>query len=243
MTIDWWTLAIQTVNVVVLVWLLQRFFWRPIAAMIAQRRTATAADLAAAIAKETAATAALADIAATRAGFGKERDAILAKAHDEAEAARAAGSAAAAKDAAALTAAATAGIEKDRQAAGAAWSERAGQLAVEIAGRLAARLDGAAVRASFLEWLLAEIRALPEGTRSAAGELGAVSATALDAADQARYGAAIATAFGAQPHIVFSVDPALIAGIEVHGPHFTVGNSWRADLATVLAGIGHRDGR
>jgi len=29
MTIDWWTLGIQTVNVVILIWLLERFFWRP----------------------------------------------------------------------------------------------------------------------------------------------------------------------------------------------------------------------
>ena len=35
MTIDWWTLGIQAVNVVILVWLLGRFFWRPVAAMIA----------------------------------------------------------------------------------------------------------------------------------------------------------------------------------------------------------------
>ena len=38
MTIDWWTLGIQTVNVVILIWLLERFFWRPVAAMIEQRR-------------------------------------------------------------------------------------------------------------------------------------------------------------------------------------------------------------
>ena len=40
MRIDWWTLGFQAVNVVILVWLLQRFFWRPVAGMIAERRTA-----------------------------------------------------------------------------------------------------------------------------------------------------------------------------------------------------------
>ena len=44
MTIDWWTLGIQTVNVVILIWLLGRFFWRPVAAMIEQRRADGAAD-------------------------------------------------------------------------------------------------------------------------------------------------------------------------------------------------------
>ena len=31
MTFDWWTLGLQTVNILILVWLLQRFFWTPIA--------------------------------------------------------------------------------------------------------------------------------------------------------------------------------------------------------------------
>ena len=41
MTFDWWTLGLQTVNIVILVWLLQRFFWAPIAGMIAERRAAS----------------------------------------------------------------------------------------------------------------------------------------------------------------------------------------------------------
>ena len=44
MTIDWWTLGIQTVNVIILIWLLGRFFWRPVAAMIEQRRAAAQTD-------------------------------------------------------------------------------------------------------------------------------------------------------------------------------------------------------
>ena len=41
MKIDWWTLGFQTVNIVVLVWLLQHFFWSPVAAMITQRVAST----------------------------------------------------------------------------------------------------------------------------------------------------------------------------------------------------------
>src|SRR5476649_1142588 len=88
MTIDWWTLGFQTVNVVILVWLLKRFFWRPVAAMIEQRRAAAQKDLAEAEAKRSQAATALAEIEQTRAGFAKEREAILAAAHDEAERAR-----------------------------------------------------------------------------------------------------------------------------------------------------------
>ena len=185
MTIDWWTLGIQTVNVVILVWLLGRFFWRPVAAMIEQRRAAAQRILAEAEAKRSQATAALAEIERTRAGFAREREAILAAAHEAAEQARTARLDEAAKEAASLEAAAKAAIEKEKAAADKAWAERASRLAVEIAERLAARLDGPAVRAAFLDWLLKEIRALPEPVRQAVAANGvaleAISATPLDA--------------------------------------------------------------
>ena len=144
----------------------------------------------------------------------------------------------AAKEAASLEAAAKAAIEKEK-AAEKAWAERASRLAVEIAERLAARLDGPAVRAAFLDWLLKEIRALPDPVRQAVsadgGVLEAISATPLEPADQERYRKLIGEAFGAHPQIAFKADPALIAGLELHGPHLVVSNSWRADLTRILA--------
>jgi F-type H+-transporting ATPase subunit b len=51
MHLDWWTLALQTVNVLVLIWILARFFFRPIKAIVAKRQEETSklfADAAAA---------------------------------------------------------------------------------------------------------------------------------------------------------------------------------------------------
>ncbi len=76
MSIDWWTLALQALNVLILIWLLARFFWRPVAGMIEQRRTAAQSLLSDAEAKHAEAEAALADIARTQAGFTQERAAI-----------------------------------------------------------------------------------------------------------------------------------------------------------------------
>ena len=243
MTIDWWTLGIQSVNVLILIWLLGRFFWRPVAAMIAQRRTTTQATLDAADAKSSKATAALATIEATRAGFAKEREAILAAAHKEAETARTAALDAGKTAATALETAAAARIETAQAASATAWAERSSQLAVEIAGRLAARLEGPAVDAAFTGWLLADVRALPEAARRAAAAQGAafeaVSARPLVAADEARTRTEIAAALGAEPRITFKTDPALIAGLELHGPHLALSNSWRADLARILADLQH----
>ena len=46
MQIDWWTLALQTVNALVLVWLLARFLFRPVAKIVAERQKAAAALMA-----------------------------------------------------------------------------------------------------------------------------------------------------------------------------------------------------
>jgi F-type H+-transporting ATPase subunit b len=247
MTIDWWTIGIQTVNVVILMWLLGKFFWRPVAGMIDQRRTAVQKALAEADAKRGLAVAALAEIEQTRAGFAREREAILGAARDDAKRVHTACLDKAAKEAAVLEAAAKARIEKEGTAANKAWAEHASHLAIDIAQRLAARLDGPAVRAAFLDWLLKEIHDLPEPARRTAAANGAnldvVSATDLDPADQERYRGLIGVAFGAQPQIAFKTDPALIIGLELRGPHLSVSNSWRADLSKILAELLHDNRR
>jgi F-type H+-transporting ATPase subunit b len=243
MTLSWWTLGIQTVNVVILIWLLGRFFWRPVAAMIEQRRATAQQIVVEAEAKRGEATAALAEIERTRAGFALERETILTQAHEAAERERATRLAEAEKEARSLEDAMKATIAREKQAVDKAWAERASRLAVDIAERLAARLDGPAVRAAFLDWLVKEIRALPTSARQAAAAEGvtleATSATTLVPADQDRYRELIGAALGVHPQIVFKADSALIAGLELQGPHFVVSNSWRADLTKILSGLTH----
>jgi F-type H+-transporting ATPase subunit b len=245
MTIDWWTLGIQAVNVVILIWLLGRFFWRPLAALIELRRAAAQQTLDEVEAKRREATAALAEIERTRTGFAQERDAILAAAQAAAEQARAALLNTAAKEATTREAAAKASIEKERLTAEKDWRDRAGRLAVDIAGRLVARLDSVALRAAFLDSLLEAIRALPEPVRQTITANGvaleAISAAPIEPADQERYRTLIGQALGAAPRIVFTVDSSLIAGLELHGPHLLLSNSWRADLTRILADMSHDD--
>jgi F-type H+-transporting ATPase subunit b len=241
MTIDWWTLGIQTVNVAILVWLLQRFFWRPVAAVIEQRRDATKRSMAEAEAAKVEATAAMTEIERTRAGFAQEREAILAAARAEAETIRTALLADARQQAASIEAAAKTAIDQADAAAAAAWTVRSARLAVAIAAQLAERLDGAAVRAAFLDWLVREIadRGDAAGTDNAALEI--VSATRLDPEEERHTRERIVQALGVDPAMVFRADPALIAGLELHGSHLSVSNSWRADLERILAGLTERD--
>lgn len=243
MTIDWWTLGLQAVNVLILIWLLGHFFWRPIAKMITERRAAAQRTLADADAKRSEAAAALAEVARTRTGFAEERDAILKAAHDTAEQAHAAKIQDAAKEAAALEAAAKAAIARDQIAVEKAWADRASLLALDIARRLAGRLDGSAVQTAFLDWLLKDIHELPEATRQGViangATLEAITASLLGTEEQQRYAKLVGQAFGASLTVAFKVDPDLIAGLELHGPHLIITNSWRADLKQILAGIAH----
>ena len=70
MHFDLQTLALQTVNVLVLVWLLARFLFRPVARIISERRTAADAVLA-------EAEAARAKVAADAASLEQHRQALL----------------------------------------------------------------------------------------------------------------------------------------------------------------------
>jgi F-type H+-transporting ATPase subunit b len=237
MTIDWWTLGIQAVNVLVLVWLLGHFFWKPVAAMIEQRRTSAQKTLADAKAQRDQAVAALAEIDRTRAGFAQEREAILAEARAAAERERAARLEDATKEAAAFAANASAALQKDKKAADDAWRDRATLLAVDVAGRLCAPLAGPAVQAAFLERLLDKLRSLPEPARRAmadpAAALVAVSPAPLAPDEQRRTRERLAEVLGTAPQLAFDSDPAVIAGLELRGPHLVVGNSWRADLQRI----------
>ncbi len=234
MTIDWWTLGIQTVNVAVLVWLLQRFFWRPVSAMIAKRRDAAQAALTEAQAKDDKAKASLAEIAKTRAGFAAEHAEILKQAHAAAEQATAATLAATALKVTSLEKAGAATIAASSKAAEAAWADRSSRLAVEIAAKLAARLDGPTVQQRFLAWLVDHLRGLPNTVRNTT-KGSALEIVSSGPIDQAATGAEIAKALGTTPKFTFRIDSSLIAGLEPHGGHLDVTNSWQADLARILS--------
>ena len=165
MTIDWWTLGLEAVNVAVLIWLLARFFWRPLAAMIEERRIAAAKDLTEAAAKRTEAEKALAEIATIRAGLAKEREAMLVAAAGEADKEHATRLAQAMTEIEALRAAARAAIVKQKDEARKDWHEHAAKLAVDIAGRLVEGLEGSLPVGPFLDGLIREIQRLPESQR------------------------------------------------------------------------------
>lgn len=100
MHLDLWTLGLQTINALVLVWLLRRFLFGPLTAALAERRAVLDTAAADARAAEARAREAEADrdaatdaaarlkaqaLAEARAALAEERDAVLAAARAEAE--------------------------------------------------------------------------------------------------------------------------------------------------------------
>src|SRR5574340_358520 len=85
MHVDWSTLALQTVNFAVLVWLLDRFLYRPVLRVMNARRAEIEAHYAAAREAESKASETLATIVEQRAAIAGERAAALEGAAAESE--------------------------------------------------------------------------------------------------------------------------------------------------------------
>jgi F-type H+-transporting ATPase subunit b len=236
MTIDFWGLGLQAVNVLILIWLLARVFWRPVAAAIAKRQETTEAGIKAAKATQASADAALAEVTKARDGIAAERGAALDAAKAEAEIASKAAMADARTKADAMLAAAKASIAKETVAAAKANATQASELSLTIAAKLLGRMTGPAVQTAFLHQLVDAIAKMPEADRKALADdpKGIEIVTATDSsAERAKIDTAIQTALGGTTQLRFVTDPDLIAGLELHSPHFVLHNSWAADLAHI----------
>lgn len=243
MSFNLWTLGLQAINVAILLWLLGRFFWRPVAKMIDDRRLAVESVLAEAEGKRQAADAALAEIANTRAGFAAERDAVLARAQADGEAARRALLDRARAESAALLAAAREAIDAQREKAEAEWRAAAADLGVDIAGRLLAPLATADIQQAFAARLVETVATLPESQKrsllTSPGRLELVMASPTPEPQSRALQHRLAEALDADLDFDVKLDPHLIAGIDLVAPHFILHNSWRADLDQLRQGLDH----
>ena len=237
MHIDWWTLALQTVNALVLIWILARFFFRPIVNIIAKRQEAANKLLADAAAARQKAADVRADVDKVRAEISAERDRLIAEARATARLEKANLLAQSSQEIAKLRSEAEAGIVRDRVAAGQAIIARASDLSIEIAQRLLGRLPSGMVLAAFLDGLCQELHALSSEKRetfmaaTAAGHaIEVVTAEPISKEEAAKVADALNAAFGSKLPFSFRTDTALIAGIELHSRNTIVRNSWRADL-------------
>ncbi|MGB8276862.1 MAG: F0F1 ATP synthase subunit delta [Methylovirgula sp.] len=248
MHIDWSTLALQTVNVLILVWILARFLFRPVREIIAQRQAKTDAVLAEAAAARKQAAEAQAAVERARADIEAQREQLLATAQSEAAKEKARLLDAAAKEVADLRLEAESAAVRERAAMEEALIARIKDLAVEIARRLAGRISPEAGLDAFVAGLCAQFNKLPPQTRAAfTSETGheeaieIVTAAPLSAETGARVRQALEQIFGIGRQFTFDADPALIAGIEVHGRTASLRNSLREDLDRIVRELSSAD--
>jgi F-type H+-transporting ATPase subunit b len=245
MQIDWWTLGLQAVNALVLIWLLAHFLFRPVVNAIAARQKAAGQLLAEAEAAKSAAAAERDKAAAETASLAEHHSEALKAAEAEAAAAKAALVAEAQAEADKLRAAAKAEIEAARRAEALAAEDRAGRLAVDIATKLLDRLPREARVAAFIDGIATGLAKLPEGTRASLGADGAsVHLTAARPVTPEEVEAcrkALAGVLGHSVLLEVSVEPELIAGLELEAPHAVVRNSFRADLVRLKSELVHHD--
>ncbi|MFG1201434.1 F0F1 ATP synthase subunit delta [Xanthobacter aminoxidans] len=246
MRIDWWTLGLQTINVLVLVFILSRFLFRPVAAMIEERRAAAAKLLDDARAARAAVEAERQGVAKQTADLAQSRGEAMKAAAEQAEAEKRTILAAARAEADRLRAAAAADIARDRREAAAAASDEASRLALDIAARLLSRLPEEARVTGFVEGLAKGAADLPESVRATMGvngtpiRLKVPRALSADEAQACRE--RLSQALGRAVKITPIVDPELVAGLEIDMPHAAVRNSFRADLDRIAAAL-TQDGR
>ena len=245
MRIDWWTFGLQTINVLILVAILARFLFRPVIAIMDERRAAAAKMLGDAEAERAKAIAAREAAEAESGKIAASRDAVLRQAAEAANAEREAALATAREEADQVRASAETEMRWARAAEESAASDRSARLAIDVARKLVARLPDSARVDGFIDGLARALASLPEASRDGfgAGERARLIAPRpLTAAELQSAHDAFARALGRPVDFAVVVDPAVIAGLEIETPHAVVRNSFRQDLKRIVEELTRHDG-
>lgn len=241
MHFDWWTFTFQVVNVLVLVWILAHFLFRPVAAAIAARKEAVGETLRQAEETKARSEQALEALRGQQDAFEKQRYALLEEARNEAEAQKRELLDAARKEAVDLVKEAGREVEIARQSARRQALAEAGTLAVEIARRLMENLPSDARIAGYPARLAEAIAALDARQKATMladpDSLELVAPRELDAAEAWQGQKAVFGLTGKRLALPVITDGTLIAGLELRGPHGTIHNSLLHDLERIRKAI------
>jgi F-type H+-transporting ATPase subunit b len=245
MHISAWNVALQAVNFLILAWLLQRFLFKPVRAVLAKRQEAIAATMREAGSAKAEAERMTEEYRAKSAGIAVEAERARAQAlaaveeevwriREEAtqlartEAERAKGD-----------------VDRERVEALRVLEARAADLAASIAERFLRDVLPES-DAAFLWRAIAGIDALDAPRRAALGRgmdaatIEAVSARPLDAATREKFEQWLSALVGAPVRPSYTVDATLIAGVEIRMSTGVWRSNWRASLERIRAELdGH----
>lgn len=239
MHIDGWTILLQAVNFLILVWLLHRFLYRPVLVVIAERQAATERVRTEAEAARQAAEAARRSLEDQRATLPAERDRLIAAARAEAESERAALLDRARGEADHALEEARARLAEERAQALGALQRHAADLGTQLATRLLRDAPARALTRPLLEEACAAVEsltaaqrhALADGAESVPVPVRLAAAAPLLDEDTAHARDRLAAALDRPVALDLTEDPSLIAGVELHFAHSVVRRSWKQTLA------------
>ncbi|WP_052494197.1 F0F1 ATP synthase subunit delta [Nitrosospira sp. NpAV] len=243
MLIDWFTVVAQAVNFLILVWLLKRFFYKPILKALEARERRIAAELASADAKKAEAEKERSEFQHKLDELEQQRAVFLSNASAEAYAERQRLIATARKDADNLRARREEALRREYRSLSETLTRRIGTEVFAIARKVLADLANTTLEAHIAEAFIRRMRELSPNEKArlastiktppspaipapavlaTAGTAGSIlvrSAFDLPVAQQEAIQAVIEESLGADISVRFATEPELISGIELvtHG--------------------------
>jgi F-type H+-transporting ATPase subunit b len=222
MLIDWFTVAAQLLNFLVLVWLLKRFLYQPILDAIDAREAKIAAELADADAQRDESRKERALYETKNEAFDQQRAALLTKATEEAEIERKRLLDAARAAADSLRAKRDEALQREAKNLGDAIRVKTQEEIFAIAGKVLADLADTRVQDSISAAFIRRLQAMDRAAKAdmvgglAAADGSGLVRSAFDLTDERRAAIekALHEAFGDDIHIRFETAPNIGGGIE-----------------------------
>ena len=228
MLIDWFTVVAQAVNFLILVGLLKRFLYRPVLAAIDAREKKIAAQLAAATQRETQARTEREEFHNRNEALAHEREEILRKASDAADAERHRLLESARQDAQMLRARLSKVLATEREELGRQLAARTQAEVLSLTRKVLDELAGVDIEARMIEVFIAHLHALPEselksmsGAATGSGDTRASrvaivrTAFELEVPQRAAIEHAVMACLGPELPVRFELGPGLVCGIEL----------------------------
>jgi F-type H+-transporting ATPase subunit b len=221
--IDWFTVCAQAINFLVLVWLLQRYLYKPVLAAIAAREQKIAATIKDADTQEGKAKAAGEELRKRNEAFDQERNGLMQQATQAGATERERLFESARRDSALLRVKLAQALDAERAQLAQQLSVRTRAEVFALARKALHELAGVGLEDRMVELLIERLRALPEpqrlalsGTPAAQAQVALVrSADDPSAPGRSKLEAAIHERLGAGVVVRFETVPELICGLEI----------------------------
>ena len=233
MELDWTTFILEIINFLVLVWILQRFLYRPVMKVVAQRRAAISQSLQEAQATQEQAAGLKSQYENRLADWQQERETARRQLRDDIEAERQKLMEQLQKELDEQRRKEQVLAERRNENLLREARQQAELLSEQFAAKLLGRLAGPAVEGRLLEMLLEDLPRLPEAQRKALAAaqrdsqaaMQVISAFPLNDTQRRDLTAALQRTLETAVTCEFREDPAVLAGISVHiGSHYLQAN-------------------